>query len=322
MLEILIISAIVTARLYARDRMYAKQGLPPPSSRLVEAWLARQNASRAADGRPLVKPARYGMWRYFWQRWQAMWELQSMQAEQAHRQRVADRKAGRKPTPKPPLKQRLAAPWQWVLDNIVAPREGKQDAPAEPETSQQPATAQPPTSGESAPGATWACPGCGLTLTADTEPADLRCAGCVIRARAIHNHSDAGPDQSPTRSDKPDDPILHEYGNNPTNRGDKMPENSTQQSGEVTGLMSAIAYAEAVAAAHEAHSTGGGEHYRASLASFEVGPDTINTAGTAQEASEIAGGAWREHAAKLREQLAAKEATTAETGNKAFLTNE
>jgi hypothetical protein len=96
----------------------------------------------------------------------------------------------------------------------------------------------------------------------------------------------------------------------------------SQQSGEVTGLASAIQFAGAVAAAHEAHSTGGGEGYRASLGQANVGDETIQSAADAQEKSQIAGAAWRVHEAKLREQLAAKEATTAETGTKEFLLSE
>ena len=96
---------------------------------------------------------------------------------------------------------------------------------------------------------------------------------------------------------------------------------ATQQSGEVTGLTSAIAYAEAVAAAHEAHASGGGESYMASLGQAQVGPETVASAGRAQEMSQNAAAAWRNHAAKLREQVAAKEATTNETGNKEFLLN-
>ena len=85
----------------------------------------------------------------------------------------------------------------------------------------------------------------------------------------------------------------------------------TQQSGEVVGLQSAINYADAVAAAHAQHSTGGGEQYRASLADAKVGPETIQSAARAQELSEMAGAAWAAHAEKLREQIAAKEHTTA-----------
>jgi hypothetical protein len=107
-----------------------------------------------------------------------------------------------------------------------------------------------------------------------------------------------------------------------TPEGETMTAPTTQQSGEVVGLQSAINFADAVAAAHAAHSTGGGEQYRASLAQANVGPETIQSAATAQELSAMAAGAWTAHAAKLREQLAAKEHTTAETGTKEFLLND
>lgn len=121
----------------------------------------------------------------------------------------------------------------------------------------------------------------------------------------------------------PDQPAPTGEGNTAT-EGNTMTQTTTapQQSGEVVGLMSAITYAETVAAAHAAHSTGGGEGYRASLGQANVGPETVKSAAEAQELSEMAGAAWAQHAAKLREQLAAKEATTAETGSKEFLLSE
>jgi hypothetical protein len=105
------------------------------------------------------------------------------------------------------------------------------------------------------------------------------------------------------------------------NEGDNMPARTDpqQQTGEVVGLMSAINYADTVAAAHGQHSTGGGEQYQAALGHAEVGEETIASAARAQEASAIAQAAWAEHAGKLREQLAAKEVTTSETGKKEFL---
>lgn len=123
------------------------------------------------------------------------------------------------------------------------------------------------------------------------------------------------PGQAP-RNDQPDNETA-------ATEGDTMTTTvQPQQSGEVTGLMSAISYAEAVAAAHAAHSSGGGESYMAALGSAQVGSETVQSAGEAQQASAIAAGAWQAHAAKLREQLAAKEATTAETGSKDFLISE
>lgn len=353
MIEILILSAIITARLHARDRMYHKQGLPPPSSKLIEAWLdRRKKAGKAPAG---AKPAKYGMWRYAWQRWLAMWELQSIQAEQRHQQKVADRKAGKAPEPKPPLKGRVAASWQWVVDNIIAPRgePGTDAAKADSalggdplertETPDGPRIAcehcgqtlrdtgghwtHPSSAGcPAAPGEDGdlrACPACGTRYQA---PGPEKCTRCSAPLPALDTHRPGRPDKSVgERLHEADNrnPDAYPYGHGATtSEGVPMTQPATQQSGEVTGLMSAIAYAEAVAAAHEAHSTGGGEHYRASLSAAEVGEQTIQTAAAAQEASEIAGGAWRAHAAKLREQLAAKEAVTSETGSKEFLLSE
>lgn len=148
-------------------------------------------------------------------------------------------------------------------------------------------------------------------ITLKTERFWWRCARCEHREDGYRTKEDAH-----AAAQAHDCPAT-------TNEGDTMTTTaqpvSTQQSGEVVGLISAINYAGAVAAAHEAHSQGGGETYTASLAQAEVGPETIQSAGAAQEASQIAAAAWRAHEAKLKEQLAAKEAITAETGSKNFL---
>jgi hypothetical protein len=93
---------------------------------------------------------------------------------------------------------------------------------------------------------------------------------------------------------------------------------------EVTGLQSAIAYAAGVAAAHEQHSLAGGEAYVGSLAGFEVAGVGLSSAHEAQEASEIAAGAWKRHAAELVKQLAVKEAydSVPDAGNKVFVQGE
>lgn len=91
------------------------------------------------------------------------------------------------------------------------------------------------------------------------------------------------------------------------------------QSGEVIGLMSAINYCAAVAAAHENHSQAGGEAFLGALESMEFGPETRAAVAAAQEATTSASGAWRAAEAKLKEQLAAKEHTTEETPNKQAL---
>ncbi len=174
---------------------------------------------------------------------------------------------------------------------------------------------------ESAAGHTASCAGgCGKTFP--QHPSQLLKATC----RDCHA---AATDQGPASSEPPSGSAPNiefaEPGNPPAGQpvpeGDPMTatSNNTQQSGEVVGLQSAINYADAVAAAHAGHSTGGGETYRASLGHAKVGEETVQSAARAQELSEMAAAAWAEHASKLREQLAAKEHTTSETGTKEFL---
>lgn len=436
------------------DAEYAKRGEMPPSARIVDAWLNR----RAKAGKQ-AKPAKYGMWRYAWQRWQAMWELAATDFEARHRQAIADRNAAGRdgaPTPsEPPLKERVGLSWRWVIDRIVNP------------VGEKPKPAPSPAAEAIAAEARTACEDCGQTLTrrgdrwvhpssagcpnspsADDIPTSVvhesneykmpinHCWSCpkchatgldyntkedALAASAAHYchpssadedarsrllravaHGTAGEghkssssvDAAPTgdvgytdEADSQNTPGLGEHSqfhkdmlakvqrdqahdakrwcgrvncptcqednrlctncgagatrgplcrtcdyeaalNDPTARlagqpqpeGDTMTQStSTQQSGEVVGLTSAINYAEAVAEAHAAHSLGGGETYMASLAQAEVGPETIQSAAAAQEASANAAGAWQAHADKLKEQLAAKEAITAETGKKEFL---
>ncbi len=93
---------------------------------------------------------------------------------------------------------------------------------------------------------------------------------------------------------------------------------------EITGLQSAIAYAQQVAGAHSAHSTGGGEAYLGSLQSYEVSGQAIALVAAAQEASSIAAGAWSAAAAELGKQTVVKEAydSVPGAGNKAFVQGE
>jgi hypothetical protein len=301
------------------DAEYAKRGELPPTQRLIDKWLDRQ----AKGGKP-VKPAKYGMWRYGWLRWCAFWEdLTSHfhQARATYRQAVADAKANGKPPPPKPTQKELLSGWQWSLDNIEEPSPSPDSELSDTITYH------------------WNCGLCrGSKGGYQSENESLAAAQKHIddvhggRGRVLdstigeipdsadENLNGERPDTAPPSPTKPaaaDQPQPTE-----PNEGDGMtaPTSTTpQQSGEVVGLTSAINYADAVAAAHAAHSLGGGEQYRASLGQANVGPETLQSAASAQEASELAAGAWRAHADKLREQLAAKEATTAETGSKDFL---
>lgn len=107
--------------------------------------------------------------------------------------------------------------------------------------------------------------------------------------------------------------------------GDSMATTTDNPSGvtEVTGLASAVAYANGVAAAHEAH--GSGESYVASLRQFQVGDSDVALVQAAQEASKNAAAKWQTAADALRDHNAGvREAyqTAPEAGNKQFATSE
>lgn len=93
---------------------------------------------------------------------------------------------------------------------------------------------------------------------------------------------------------------------------------------EVTGLSSAIAYAEAMATVHEQHSLAGGEAYLGSLEQFGVSGRAIVLVASAQETSANAAEAWRSAAAELAKQHVVREAYDAvpDAGTKAFVQGE
>ncbi|MGW1059375.1 hypothetical protein [Micromonospora rubida] len=99
---------------------------------------------------------------------------------------------------------------------------------------------------------------------------------------------------------------------------------STMANAEITGLPTAIAFAEGMANAHKAASTAGGEQYVAALRGFEVGDGPIATVQHAREMSTQAAAAWERAAAEMKKQTAVKEAYQAvpDAGNKRFVTGE
>lgn len=336
----LFLAAAITHLIKVRkvDAEYAKNGQTPPSWKLVERWLENRKAKGAAPQNAKVKP--YGSWAYAKQRWQAFWEdlgERHRETRTAYKKAVEQAKAKGTPPPrKPGFKESLTG-WKWQIDQVGAPtgedpaapqagedpQPGPLPRPEQPDSSAEPTLSprrRPSPHPQPAPGGPFffRCLRCGhFSGRIFNTPDECQQA----RARhvcqpATNGDSQPGSDSEPEAATPPTpQPQQGEPVSTST-------QNAPQQSGEVTGLMSAINYADAVAAAHDAHSLGGGEQYRASLGQAEVGPETIQSAATAQEASETAAGAWRAHAAKLREQLAAKEATTAETGTKQFLLNE
>ncbi len=92
---------------------------------------------------------------------------------------------------------------------------------------------------------------------------------------------------------------------------------------EVTGLATAVSYAEGVAAAHESHATDA-ETFAGSLASNGVGDGTVGLVAQAQEASGVAAAAWTAVKDALNDQMGVKEAydATPDAGDKDFVTAE
>jgi hypothetical protein len=308
------------------DREYAKRGEVPPGYRLAQQLLDRKKSAGAAPTTAKVKP--YGARGYARQRWLALWEdLGEKHEEQraAHKAAVAAAKAAGRPAPRrPTLKQRLAAGWQWAITPVGEPRPGTP-------------TDRPRT----------ACPDCGQTLIdRDGRWRHPSSAGCPNKPLP----TDGQPHGTNTTTNQPTKPDRAEPADNkqpvgaPTPQGaDPRPPTSPQEypptqggattnqggthmsgsSGEVTGLASAVTYANEVAATHDEH--GSGEGFVSSLASFEVGQGDIAKVLAAQEASRNAGALWREAAQALQDSNnAVKEAysTSPDAGNKQFATQE
>ncbi len=153
---VLLLSAAFTTamRVATVDRELAKQGKPPASYGLVDRWLENRKAKGQAPA--TAKVAKPGMWRYAWQRWQAMWEDlgdQHREVRDQYKQAKADAKAnGQKPPKKPTFKETLTG-WKWHLD---------QRAPAaEPQASEKDDQATKPAGESPKPG----------PATAQTAPA-------------------------------------------------------------------------------------------------------------------------------------------------------
>ncbi|MEO3930932.1 hypothetical protein ABGB07_44885 [Micromonosporaceae bacterium B7E4] len=90
---------------------------------------------------------------------------------------------------------------------------------------------------------------------------------------------------------------------------------------EVTGLSTAIAFAEHAAAAHASFATAGTEGYTGALVQHGVGDNCVGLAKEAQEASNTAAAKWRAHADALKSQLGGREfyQSNPDAGDKQFL---
>ena len=117
---VLLMAAAVTQGLKVAkvDAELAKQGKAPASYGLVEAWLNRRKAQGKAPAD--AKPPKYGMWRYAWMRWRALWEdaAETFQdtRDQYKKAKARARANGTPPPPKPTVKETLTG-WKWQLKN-------------------------------------------------------------------------------------------------------------------------------------------------------------------------------------------------------------
>jgi hypothetical protein len=266
----LIFSAIIV-KLIKVDAQRAQRGETPPGYRLIEKWLEGRKARGQAPAN--AKPAKYGMWRYFFQRWRALWELAGQSHELAHQARLKERAEasarGQLPparTKRPSLKEQTGAAWQWVLDNVIEPR-GEKPAPAD--KTPAPAVAQPePIAGPGAP--VIACDECGAVLI------DLLSGGHQHPAGSTCSKAWVQPEPEPA-----EDPAIP----NRATEGDDM--TAVQQSGEVTGIPSAIHYLEQMARTHTAHADEG-HVLVARLGDMNVGTGDISQVLAAVEKSQNA----------------------------------
>lgn len=352
------------------DAQYAARGETPPTYRLIEKWLdGRKARGQAPKG---AKPAKYGAWRYAWQRWQAMWELLADEHRARHEQEKRARADAREkglPVPKrPPLWERLAQlkAWRWTVDKVIAPVGEKKAATV--------AVDQAAPSPNPVPeGPRTACEDCGQTLTSnDGQWVHPSSAGCPTARK-----SNPAPRPDPTEQANPQSGVDAASGSEADDKGKsadlnaalqwrldwlatpesrRRPDESdvdykarlnakfaelssatnrwngttegetmtaTTQSGEVTGVRSAITYATAMAEAHQAHA--GNEGYLTSLANMEVGPEDVSAAQAAMEASQNAAALWAAHAKGLADHnsaVAEAYATSPSAANKQAQINE
>jgi hypothetical protein len=298
------------------DGQYARQGIVPPSRGLVERWLEGRKARGQARADAQVKP--YGSWAYFKQRWFAMWEDLG---EEHRRQREADRKARDEarerglPVPKgTSWRDRVLKAWRWRIPLIGDVRVHK--VRREPVDDPVPGKLAdfmpvPPVVTPPPGGLLIACEDCGQTLTAKGEHPSS--SGCPTKPAPV-----------PESTSPLDIPVAEPAAGGPPStitEGDDM--TTTQLSGEVTGIPSAIRYAQQMAEAHASH--GGNEGYLTSLANMEVGPGDIAKVQAAMEASANAGAMWQAAADSIdKNNRAVAEAysTSPDAANKQANTNE
>lgn len=277
-----IAAGITTAiKAWKVDAEAVKRGELPPTARLIDKWLDRRKAAGKAP--QSAKPARYGMWRYAWQRWQAMWEdlgETHRDARNRYKQAVAEaRRNGTQPPAKPTLKETLTG-WSWQIDGPVAADTTTPVTAPAPDGSQSSQPQQP------AGGHSWRCDTCGATGGgfATTEKA--------AEVEVWHVCPSTTKDPAAAAPGQPAAPAPNE--------GDTMPPART---GEVTGIPSAIQYLKEMSAAHQEHAAN--EALSTAFLRMNIGAGDRNKVQAAMAASANAAELYATAAASLQKNNAA-----------------
>ncbi|MFG1847753.1 hypothetical protein [Micromonospora carbonacea] len=165
----------------------------------------------------------------------------------------------------------------------------------------------------------WSCNRCGARQDGFVTLADARAASWH-ECRPAEQKTDPAP----AAAEKPATPTGE-----PSKLATVIPmfpimKEPTMSNAEITGLPTAIIFAQGMANAHKAAAAAGGEQYVAALRGFDVGDGAIATVTHAREMSAQAAAAWDAAAAEMQKQNTVKEAYQAvpDAGNKRFVTGE
>jgi hypothetical protein len=277
--------AVSVMKIAKVDSQYAAKGEMPPSARLVEKWLD----SRAAKGAKPQKIKPYGSWAYAKQRWSALWEAlgDKHRADYALEKKArADAIAQGLPLPrKPSAKDRAAAGWKWVLDKVVTPVGEKRAENPKP-------TAPAAGAGQGGPSITLAevMPTAPTAPTPDPDAMRIACEDCgqtLTDNNGVMEHpSSSGCPRKPAHVNTTFQPIAAttKPSTSPPTKSAEGDNMTITQTGEVTGIPSAIHYLRTMAASHEAHAAQQ-EALVARMADMKVGAADLGMVQSAAAAS-------------------------------------
>jgi hypothetical protein len=127
------------------------------------------------------------------------------------------------------------------------------------------------------------------------------------------------PEPAPSPDNRPLAPVIPMFPN-----PKQIEKEISMASSEVTGLSTAVAFADAAASAHTSFATSGAEGYVGALEAGGMSGDAVGSAREAMEASGVAAAKWSAHKAELEKQQRIREAyqDNQDAANKQFLVNE